>query len=148
MTRTLLILTAISAGLYLIFAVTSWLRLNSQRRNNPADPTKPYPAYFWGFAFALIFYYGFPIWIWRYGFRNACKLIVACLLVVAAIQAILRHAEMIEVDTLGESLAVSLLIAVPIRALAGFWVAKNDRRWRHAIVVKRSAARHIAAGAS
>lgn len=149
MARFLLILTAISAALYLVLASISWFRHTSERRSVPAwtaQATKPYPAYFWGFAFALVFYYGFPIWWWRYGLRNTCKLILACVLTVAVTQAILRYAEMIEVDGLGESFAASLLIAVPIRALAGFWVAKNDRRWRHAIVMKRNAARSVVAG--
>lgn len=146
MTRVLLILTAISTVLYLILAVTSWFRHTNERRNVPVQATKPYPAYFWGFAFALVFYYGFPIWLWRYGIRNTCKLILACVLIVAVTQAILRYADMIKVDGLGKSFAVSLIIAVPIRALAGFWVAKNDRRWRDAIVMKRSAARRVVAG--
>ena len=146
MARILLILTAISVTLYLLLAVTSWLRHSNERKNAPAQAAKPYPAYFWGFAFALVFYYGFPIWWWRYGLRNACKLILACVLIVAATQAILRYAQMIDVDGLGESFAASLFIAVPIRALAGIWVAKNDRRWRNAIVMKRNAARSVVAG--
>lgn len=146
MARILLILTAISVALYLLLAVTSWLRHANERKNAPTQATKPYPAYFWGCAFALVFYYGFPIWWWRYGFRNTCKLILACVLSVAAIQALLRYAEMIDVDGLGESIAASLFIAVPIRALAGIWVAKNDRRWRNAIVMKRKAPQSVLAG--
>ena len=145
MARILLTLTAISAALYLLLAITSWFRRTSERRNVPEQAPKPYPAYFWGFAFAVVFYYGFPIWWWRYGFRNTCKLILACILIVAVTQAILRSTELLEVDGLGESFAASLFIAVPIRALAGFWVAKNDRRWRHAIVLKRNAERSLVA---
>lgn len=141
MARILLILTAISAALYLLLALTSWFRGASERRSVREQAPKSYPAYFWGFAFAVVFYYGFPVWWWRYGFQNACKLILSCILIVAATQAILRYAELVEVDGLGESFAVSLFIAVPIRALAGFWVAKNDGRWRNAIVMERSARR-------
>lgn len=146
MARILLILTVISTALYLVLAVTSWFRHTSERKSVPAQATKPYPAYFWGFTFAMVFYYGFPIWWWRYGLRNTCKLILACVLIVAVTQAILRYAEMIEVHGLVESFGASLIIAVPIRALAGFWVAKNDRRWRHAIVMKRNAACRVVAG--
>jgi hypothetical protein len=146
MARILLILTAISVALYLLLAITSWFRHANARKIAPAQAAKPYPAYFWGFAFALIFYYGFPIWWWRYGFRNTCKLILACVLIVAATQAILRYTGTIKVDGIGESFVASLLIAVPIRALAGIWVAKNDRRWRDAILMKRNAARSVVAG--
>ena len=145
MARTLLILTAISAALYLLLAVTSWVRRVSEKRRVPEQATKPYPAYFWGFAFAVVFYYGFPVWWWRYGLRNSCKLICSCILIVAATQAILLYTEVIDVDGFGESFAVSLLIAVPIRALGGFWLAKNDRRWRNAIVAKRNARTSVVA---
>ena len=146
MARILLILTVISTALYLVLAVTSWFRHTSKRKSVPAQATKPYPEYFWGFTFAMVFYYGLPIWWWRYGLRNTCKLILACVLIVAVTQAILRYAKMIEVDGLVESFGASLIIAVPIRALAGFWVAKNDRRWRHSIVMKRNAACRVVAG--
>jgi hypothetical protein len=145
MARILIILTAISAAMYLLIATTSWLRRASERRKVREHVPEPYPAYFWGFAFAVVFYYGFPVWWWRYGLRNTCKLIISCVLIVAAAQAILRYAELIEVDGLGESFAASLLIAVPVRALAGFWVARNDRRWRNAIVIKRGATRGVVA---
>ena len=145
MKKILLTLTIISIALYIALAVISWFRHTKERRSIPAHAKEPYPAYFWGLAFALVFYYGFPIWFWRYGVRNTCKLIIACVLIIATIQAILRYLDVIEVDGLGESIAASLLIALPVRALAGFWVAKNDRRWRNAIVLKRSAARRVVA---
>ena len=145
MTRIMLILTAITAALYLLIVITSWLRRASERKRDLGKAQRPSPAYFWGFAFAVFFYYGFLIWWWRYGFQNTCKLILSCVFIVAATQATLRYAGLIEVDGPGESFAVSLLIAVPIRALAGFWVAKNDRRWRNAIVIKRNARRNIVA---
>lgn len=145
MARILLILTAISVALYFLFAVTSFFKYANARKLAPSQANEPYPAYFWGFAFALIFYYGFPIWWWRYGFRNACKLILTCILLVATTQAILRYLGIIDIDGFGESMATSLLIAVPIRALAGIWLAKNDRRWRSSIVIKRNAARQAVA---
>lgn len=141
MANLLLFLTAISAALYLLVALTSRFRKASERRNVRVQAPKSSPAYFWGFAFVVLFYYGFPVWWWRYGFQNACKLILYCILIVAATQAILRYANLVEVHGLGDSFAVSLLIAVPIRALAGFWVAKNDGRLRNAIVIDRSARR-------
>ena len=145
MAKILLILTAISATIYLLLVATSWSRQTRKRKGVQEQAPMPYPAYFWGFAFAVVFYYGFPIWWWRYGFRNTCKLILSCILIVTATQAILRYARLIEVDGLPESFAVSLFIAVPIRAFAGIWVAKNDRRWRNSIVVKRNAGRTVVA---
>lgn len=146
MGRILLTLTAISIALYTALAAASWLRERSGRKKTSTDTAQPDPAYFWGFVFALVFYYGFPIWWWRYGLRNSFKLIITCIMLVAAAQAILRYAEMIEVEGLAESLAAGLIISVPIRALAGLWVAKNDRRWRNDILIKRNLARRVGAG--
>jgi hypothetical protein len=139
MAKTLLILAAISGALYLILAVLSWRKHKNAGKQIPENYTKQNPAYVWGFVFALIFYYGFPIWWWRYGFQNACKLIFSCIAIAAAIQGVLRYLDVIEVSELGESLAWGLFLSIPVRAIAGVWVANNDRRWRQAIVLKRNA---------
>jgi hypothetical protein len=108
MAKTLLILAAISAALYLILAVLSWRKHKNAGKQIPENCTKQNPAYVWGFVFALIFYYGFPIWWWRYGFQNACKLIFSCIAIAAAIQGVLRYLDVIEVSewTNGEGLDV------------------------------------------
>lgn len=143
MARILLTLTVISAVLYCLLAVVSWTR--QFRKRGKASIAAPFPAYFWGFTFAVFFYYGFPIWWWRYGLRNAIKLVLSCIFLVAATQAILRLTGMIEVNGFAESVGASLFISVPIRALAGFWVARNDWRWRSAILVERKARINAAA---
>ena len=145
MTKILLILAAISAALYLILAVLSWRKHKNARKQVPANCVTQGPAYVWGFVFALIFYYGFPIWWWRYGFQNACKLVFSCIAIAAAIQGVLRYLDVIEVSELGESLAWGLFLSIPVRAIAGIWVANNDRRWRQAIVMKRNAAQAMVA---
>lgn len=134
--RFLLTLTVISAGLYLIFALFSAVRRRRiiQSRIEVDDVS---PAYFWGFAFAVIFYYGFPIWWWRYGLRSAVKITVVCIALVVATQVLLRMSGVIDVDGFVESLITGLLIAVPIRAAAGIWIAKNDFRLRQAINLER-----------
>jgi uncharacterized membrane protein YadS len=145
MAKTLLILAAISAALFLILAVLSWRKHKNARKQVSENCTKQNPAYIWGFVFALIFYYGFPIWWWRYGFQNACKLVFSCIAIAAAIQGVLRYLDVIEVRELGESLAWGLFLSIPVRAIAGIWVANNDRRWRQAIVLKRKSEQGIVA---
>ncbi len=145
MAKLLLILAASSAVLYLILAVLSWRKHKNARKQVAENCTKQNPAYIWGFVFALIFYYGFPIWWWRYGFQNACKLVFSCIAIAAVIQGVLRYLDVIEVSELGESLAWGLFLSIPVRAIAGIWVANNDRRWRRAIEKKRNAAQGMVA---
>lgn len=64
-------------------------------------------------------------------------LLVTCIGVGAIVQFGLRAIGAIEVDNFIESIGVGLLIAVPIRATAGFWVANKDAEWRRAILLKR-----------
>lgn len=145
MGKTLLIFTSISAVLYFLLALTSSIRGAGGKKSVREEVLNPSRAYFWGLAFAVVFYYGFPVWWWRYGLQNACKLVISCMLIVAATQAILRYAGLIEVDGFYEAVAFGLLIAVPVRSLAGLWVAKNDKRWRNAIVIKRGARKCVVA---
>jgi hypothetical protein len=44
---------------------------------------------------------------------------------------------MIHIEGIGESFLVGLLIAVPIRALGGIFVAMYDTSWRSEIVAQR-----------
>lgn len=145
MAKLLLILAASSAVLYLMLAVLSWRKHKNARKQVPENCTKQNPAYIWGFVFALIFYYGFPIWWWRYGFQNACKLVFSCLAFLAATQGVLSYLGVIEVSEFGEPHALGLLLSIPVRAIAGVWVANNDRRWRRAIEKKRNAAQGMVA---
>jgi hypothetical protein len=129
----LLGLSATSMFLYLLFNLSGWLK---QARGAPND-NSPRRAYLVGLLFAGIFYYGFPIWWWRYGLANTVKLFVMCLGAGAICQAILRGMGTLEVNDFGMSLAFAQIIAVPIRAIAGTWIAKNDARWRGAIALRR-----------
>ena len=136
MLRILLILSAISAFIYLLFAFKGWLGQLRRRKHSPDAPPR---AYFWGLTFAVLFHYGFPLWWWRYGLRNALKLMIFCVSSVMVVKAILGATGAIDVDGLGESIAASLFIAVPIRAIAGLWLAKHDAVWRSAILLQRKA---------
>ena len=131
MLKALLILSGISALLYCIAAFTGWMR------RKRSDLVHPPHSYFWGLMFALLFYYGFPFWWWRYGLRKTLELIITCALAVVAIQTILRVTGLIKVDNLGESLAAGLLIAVPVRAIGGLWVARRDAEWRSKFLQSR-----------
>lgn len=102
---------------------------------------QPAYSYFWGLVFALLFYYGFPVWWWRYGLQKALELIIACVLAVIALQEILSVSGMIQVDNLGAAVVTGLFVAVPVRAVAGLWVARRDAEWRSRIVLRRNARR-------
>lgn len=137
MQRILVALTLVSAVLYVVLAFA--IRQRMQRKSNQSNsPKLPRPAYFWGFLFAVLFYYGFPIWWWRYGFRRALYLMIVCVGGGFLIQTLLRIFDVIEVENFSASIAVGILIAVPIRAIAGVWVAMGDSHWRKTIISIRS----------
>ena len=133
MLKIFLVLSGISALLFCVAAFTGW------RRRKKSGSAQPRRAYFWGLMFALLFYYGFPVWWWRYGLRKTLELMLACIVAVMTLQAILRAIGAINVDGLGESFAVGLFLAVPIRAVAGLWVTRRDAEWRSAIILSRKA---------
>lgn len=135
MLKLLIALSSVSAVLYLFLVSKGWL---GQIRGAQTSPATPERAYFWGLAFVVLFYYGFPVWWWRYGLRNALKLMAACVISVWVILAFLRGIQAVHVRDLGESVAIGLLVAVPVRAATGLWVARNDARWRSAIVAIRT----------
>lgn len=138
MLRVLVVLTVVSGILYFVLSAVSWRR--SKRRAYQLSELPP-PAYFWGFLFSVLFYYGFPLWWWRYGFRKALHLMIVCIGAGVLIQALLRAIDVIEIEGIGESIAIGLLIAVPIRAIAGLWVARQDCSWRKAITDARRSRR-------
>jgi hypothetical protein len=141
MSKIILTFAVFSAGLYLLLVIASFMGHPPNKKDISDPATELPPSYFWGLMYAALFYYGFPVWLVRYGLENTCKLVFLCILVVAAVQAVFRQSGLIEADGFGESLAYSLLISVPVRAAAGLWVAKNDRRWRQSILNKRKAAK-------
>lgn len=131
------VLSLCSGILYLLF--TSIVRQPIQKLDEV--PKVVDRSYVWGLLFALLFYYGFPLWWWRYGFSKTIQLLVGCIVAGAGLQAILRTFELIEVDGLGDSFFVGLLLSMPIRAIAGLWVARRDAEWRSAILERRASRR-------
>lgn len=91
----------------------------------------------WGGLFAATYYYGLPLWWWRYGMRNALKLVLMCVASTAFLNFTLRMAGWLEAEDVIESLINSMFLAIPIRALAGFWLVRNDERWIIGIAAKR-----------
>jgi hypothetical protein len=134
MLKFFLILSAVSTLLYLLFCSASWYR---QLRGIGCGSGEPRRAYFWGLLFALLFYYGFPLWWWRYGLRKTVEILFVCISAGIVLQALLRLSSAIPVNDLGESIFLGLLLSVPIRAVAGFWVARRDAAWRNAILLRR-----------
>ena len=123
-------LSVVSVVIYIALNQSRWL---TQVRGNAVARR----AYFAGLLFAGLYYYGFPILWWRYGIGTTVKLLVTCIIVGAAFQALLLGFGKGGANDSGKSLVVAMLIAVPIRAIAGIWVARNDGAWRDAIVVQR-----------
>ena len=136
MQRLVLLLAAAGALLYVLLATRSWLRSRRVPRGPSASAR---PSYIWGFLFAVIFYFGFPLWWWRYGLSKALQLMLVCIGGGMLIQVALRTMDAVEVNGLPGAIAVGLFIAVPIRAVAGLWVARRDASWRAAIVARRDA---------
>ena len=127
-------LSAVSAVLYILLSIRGWFEQVSKWQGVSGVPRR---AYFCGLTFALLFYYGFPLWWWRYGLWKALHLVFVCVGAVAVLQAILRTTGSIEVESLGESIVVALLLSMPIRAIGGIWVACRDAEWRSAIRQRR-----------
>ena len=132
MQKIIIILSAISGALYLVLAVINWRM--SKRKTNQAKKS-PRPAHFWGLLFAVLYYYGFPLWWWRYGLRRTLYLMVVCVGAGILIQELIRQLT-------GESNAVGFLIALPIRAAVGLWVAKRDDAWKKSIAAIRNSKPH------
>jgi hypothetical protein len=128
MPKIFLVLASSSALFYSAMAVIDWRGCRTEcATENPR-------AYFWGLLFALLFYFGFPLWWWRYGLRKSIWLMLGCMAPVMAVPAVLRLIGLIsDSDT---SLAVGLLISVPVRGAGGMWVARRDAAWRGAKIVK------------
>jgi hypothetical protein len=132
MMRILLFLGVISGIFYL--ALVWW----DVRRYRKKSAESSRPAYLWGLLFAVLFYYGFPLWWWRYGLRKALFVLIVCICAVALMLEILKLLDWIQVDDRQASMALGLIFAIPVRAIAGIWIAKQDSAWRESIVHKRA----------
>jgi ABC-type arginine/histidine transport system permease subunit len=75
--------------------------------------------------FATLFYYGTPIWLWLYGVKTTFFLIVYSI-GAAFILAVILGA----VFDVSEPTAIGVLLQIPVRVIAGNWLARNHVRLR------------------
>lgn len=122
----------IAAASILIFSILLYLW-----PLKPSGSERRLSRVLWGGLFAALYYYGLPLWWWRYGLRNALKVVLTCVASTAVLNVVLRMVGWLKAGDAFESLLTSMLLAVPIRAIAGFWLAKNDKRWTADIAAKR-----------
>jgi hypothetical protein len=107
------------------------------KRRKVTGLTLPWHAYFWGLMFAGLFYIGIPLWWWRYGFRKMLEMLLICFGVVAATTMLLSMIRVHPSDDVVENLILGLIIGIPVRVIAGLWVARRDAEWRNEIVLTR-----------
>lgn len=88
-------------------------------------------SHLWGILFSSLFFLLTPIFMWRYGVKNTIFLISFCIL-VPSIPAYIF-------DNLDDysKVMLALTLSIPIKALTGCWLAKNDLRLREAIIDSR-----------
>jgi len=109
----------ISAALYLFLYLKPWIRL---KRNNTC-PYTPSPNYFIGLSFSVFFYFGVPLWLWRYGWKITAKIILGCFITIFLTTQIVDLAIQFEE---GGSFLFSFFIQSPIRVAIAVWLAKHD----------------------
>jgi hypothetical protein len=103
--------------LYLLFFLSPWIK--AWRRKELGK------SYFVGLLFATFFYYGTPIWLLLYGWKTTFLLIAYCIGSVFLAVVVISS-----VFSIGDSLIVGILVQVPIRVIAGSWLANNHSRLR------------------
>lgn len=103
--------------IYLLFFLAPWFRERRKKESNK--------AYFTGLMFATLFYYGAPIWLWLYGVKTTFFLIVYSI-GAAFILAVTLGA----VFGVSEPIAIGVLLQIPVRVIAGNWLARNHVRLR------------------
>lgn len=116
-----------SAIFYVLLSGRDWVR----RKRGLESADSPRPAYFIGLLFAIFFYFALPLWWWRYGLSNTIKLIALCIAAAAAGSTLIGltgYSQLMGGEV--SPLLLGQLIGVPVRAVAGLWLAKNDERWR------------------
>ena len=91
---------------------------------------------FFGGLFAGAFYWALPIMIWRYGWRRAANILLVCLAIGTALGFLAASLSMVAVD-FGPRLLLGQLLLVPVRGLAGIYVAKRDGQFRLAALTMR-----------
>ncbi len=81
-------------------------------------------GFLWGALFAALFYGFLPIGWFRYGFKKALSVLLLCAVSIFLLALYLC-------DDPDDRMLYGLLVAVPIRAIAGLIIAWNDSTWRH-----------------
>lgn len=124
--------TYISIASLTLYCV-AWL-VTPKASSLPGDEAKKTLGFFWGGMFAYLFYVYLFIGWYRYGFKRTFWILIGCLASVMLIPRLL-------VEDSDDLATYSILMAVPVRAIAGAWVARNDCLWRHMTAERRRQAR-------
>jgi hypothetical protein len=82
-----------------------------------------------GFAFAVLFYWLLPFWIWRYGAKRTFALITVPL-VCAFLLTKFVVAHLFILSSWSHSMLVSAILLIPLRVATGVYVGKRDRALR------------------
>jgi hypothetical protein len=105
-----------------------------------AIPSVPGFSLFFGGLFAAAFYWAAPVIVWRYGWRRALGIFLACIAIGSALGLVVATAwqwsdPSVAFD-LGQRLVLGQVLLVPVRAVAGMYVARNDGAFRrHALAL-------------
>lgn len=85
-------------------------------------------SHLWGVLFSSLSFLLTPILIWRYGTKKTIFLISFCILAPSIPTYIF--------DNLDDysKVMLALTLSIPIKALAGCWLAKNDLRLRKEVI--------------
>lgn len=117
MLRLFLFQAITSLMLYLLLFIVPWSK----------EAQKPIPnkAYFTGLLFSTLYFYGTPIWLLLYGIKATFLLFIACIGVTIVLTMTLDAIYSIE-----DTLVVGLLLQIPVRVIAGGWLAHHHARLR------------------
>jgi hypothetical protein len=129
-----LILSILSMAIYFVINVRPWYRSLKSKTGDVRTG-----SYIMGLLFCGLYYYSLPLLWWRYGLISTIKLILSCVALGALAMFGLRTTGLLKVEDFFDSLFYSQFVAVPIRAIAGTWLARNDMRWRRRAMQGRSA---------
>jgi len=115
----LILFTAVfSAALYLIFYLKPW------KCSKLDDTSPPLPNHIIGLSFSIFFYFGLPLWLWRYGWKVTAKIILGCILASLLVPELIDLA--IPFDDEEDKYLFSFLIQSPTRVTIAVWLAKHD----------------------
>jgi len=116
----LLLQAGVTAIIYCFFFARPWFL--AWRRTDISKEARP--SYFIGFLFATFFYYGAPIWIWRYGWKITAIILLACIVAIFVMVKLTSLA--LQFDNMGQNFIAGIILQVPVRVAVGRWLAKYD----------------------